>query len=128
MRSVLIIVAILGAAVIALFGTIQAMEKGSPPLQYRLLLSGSATNYEIRVTWPITNEFAVSKTGEAVIDVPALPHGCSLICLGVKLTDGSPRTRNVIDVVRSGNVVRRLSLRDLDRLPADASGARKLEL
>jgi hypothetical protein len=111
-----------------MFGTIQAMEKGSPPTQYRVVLSDSSTNYGIRVTWPITNDFVVSKTGEALIDVPALPHGCSLICLGVKLTDGSPRSRKVIDVLRGGSVVRRLSLRELDRLPSDSSGARKLEL
>lgn len=129
MRLALIVLGILAAvALVAMFGTIQAMEKGSPPTQYRVVLSDSSTNYGIRVTWPITNDFVVSKTGEALIDVPALPHGCSLICLGVKLTDGSPRSRKVIDVLRGGSVVRRLSLRELDRLPSDSSGARKLEL
>jgi hypothetical protein len=129
MRTVFMVLAILVAlALVAMFGTIRAMEKGSPPTQYRVILSGSTTNYEIRVTWPATNEFAVSKTGEAVIEVPALPHGCSLICLGIKLTDGSPRSRKVIDVLQNGNVIRRFSLRELDRLPSDGTGVRKLEL
>src|SRR5438105_10046400 len=106
MRAAFTVLAILVAvALVAMFGTIQAMEKGSPPMQYRVILPGSSTTYGIRVTWPITNEFTVSKTGEAVIEVPALPHGCSLICLGVKLTDGSPRSRKVIDVLRGGSVV-----------------------
>jgi type II secretory pathway pseudopilin PulG len=129
MRVVLIVVGILVAvALVAMFGTIQAMEKGSPAMQYKVMLSGATTNYALRVTWPTTNEFPVSKTGETVIDVPALPHGCSLICLGIKLTDGSPRRRKVIDVLKGGSVVRRLSLSELDRLPPDSSGTRKLEL
>jgi len=128
MRLALILVTLAAVALIALFGMIQAMEIGSPPMQYRVVLSGSSTNYGIRVTWPITNEFALSKTGEAVIEIPALRGGCSLICLGIKLTDGSPRSRKVIDMLRGRSVIRRLSLRELDRLPSDSSGARKMEL
>jgi hypothetical protein len=129
MRPALIVLAMLVAvALVAMFGTIQAMETGTPPMQYRVVLTGPSTNYGIRLTWPVTNEFVVSRSGEAVIDIPALPHGCSLICLGVKLTDGSPRSRKVVDVLRDRSVVRRLSLRELDRLPPDSSGARKLEL
>jgi len=129
MRSVLIVLASLAAvALVAFFGTIQAMEKGTPPMQYRVVLPRSSTNYGIRTTWPVTNEFVISKTGEALIDVPALPRGgCSLVCLGIKLTDASPRSRKVIDVLRDGIVVRRLSLRELDRLPPNRSGARKLD-
>ena len=118
----------MAVALVAMFGTIQAMEKGSPAAQYKVHVAGTSTNCAIRVTWPITNEFSVSKTGEAVIDVPALPHGCGLVCLGIRLTDGSPRSQKIIDVLQGGSVVRRLSLRELDRLPLDNSGARKLRL
>ena len=71
-RPILIIVVMLAlVGLVAMFGTIQAMEKGNPPMQYRVLLSG-ATNCGVRVTWPVTNEFKVSKTGEAFIDIPGL--------------------------------------------------------
>jgi hypothetical protein len=131
MRAILTILAILVAVIATLFfGTNYAMERGSLPAQYRIMLSSdSPTNCVIRVTWwTRTNEFFVSKDGEVLVDVPALPHGCSLVCLGIRLSDISPRNKQIIDVVRDGRIVRRLSLRQLEQLPSDASGTRRLSL
>jgi hypothetical protein len=129
MRLVVITLTFLAAvALVAMFGTIQAMDKASPPAQYRVVLSGSSTNYAICLTWPVPKEFGVSRTGEVVVDVLAIPHGCSLVCLGIKLTDGSARSRKVIEVLQAGRVVRRLSVRELENLPADSSGTRKLDV
>src|SRR5712672_1360959 len=56
MRAALITLGVLVAvALVAMFGTIQAMEKGSPAAQYKVHLAGTSTNCAIRVTWPITN-------------------------------------------------------------------------
>jgi len=123
-------VAILEAvALAAFFGTIYAMQKGSPPKQSRVLvINDQPTNFMVRVVSPRTNEFIVSKSGETLVDVPALPHGCSLVCLGITLSDGSPYNRKVIEVLRDGRIVRRLSLRQMERLPTDASGAKGLAL
>jgi hypothetical protein len=127
MRRLLLMLALLAlAAVVACFGTIFAMEKGTLPAQYRLHLSTSATNYTVRVTWITTNEFPVSNTGDAVIDIPALPHSCSLVCLGVKLTDNSLRSRKIVEILRDGRVVQRLSVRELDRLVSEGSGTVRL--
>jgi hypothetical protein len=80
----------------------------------------------LRVVWPHTNSFPVSGSGEALVDIPALPRGCSLVCLGIKLQDGSPYNRKGIEVVRDDRVVCRLSLRQIERLPADSAGRRRL--
>src|SRR5262249_1638728 len=109
-----------GIAAVAFFGTVRAMEKGSPAVQYPLIIvTDRPTNCLVRVLWPGTNTFSISANGEALVDIPALPRGCSLVCLGVKLQDGSPYNWKVVEVLRGGRVVRRLSLRQIDRLPAD---------
>lgn len=129
MRVAFVVLAILvGVGLIVMFGTIRAMEKGVPAMQYRISFAGGSTNCTVRVIWPVTNQFAVSKDGQALVEIPALPHGCSLICLGIKLTDGSPRSRIIVEVLRGVQVVRRLSLRELERLPSDPAGAKKLGL
>jgi hypothetical protein len=130
MRAVLATVAVfVGVAAALLFGTVRAMDKGSPPAQYRIKIGADQpTNCTIRVTWPHTKEFSFSTSGEAVVDVPALPHGCSYVCLGIRLCDGSPYSRKIIQLVRGGQIVRHMSLREVDELPADASGTRRLSL
>jgi hypothetical protein len=128
MRAALIMLALLAVvAGAACFGTIQAMEKGTRPRHYSLHFTASGTNCVVRVTWPATNTFLISQAGAAIIDIPALPRGCSLICLGVKLRDGSSRSRKVVDVVRGDRVVRRLSVQELDDLSAKGSGNVLLE-
>jgi hypothetical protein len=130
MRAALAMMGVaVAVAVTAHFGIIWAMEKGSPAVQYRVFIATEGpTNYVIRVVWPHTNTFSISTDGEGLIDIPALPRGCSLVCLGMKLQDGSPYNWKVIEVLRDGRVVRRLSLRQIDRLPADTSGRRTLSL
>jgi hypothetical protein len=129
-----VVVTMLVAVALALaaayvFGTALVMSTRSPPVQYRIVvISKQPTNCTIRVTWPHTNEFHVSSSGEALVDVPALPGGCSQVCLGIKLSDGSQYGRKVIELVRDDRVVRRLSLRQMERLPEDASGRRKISL
>ena len=110
-------------------GTIRALPKNNLPAQYRLALgAGKAGAYAIRVVSSQTNEFPISPTGEVTIAVPALGRSCSLVCWGITLQDGSPFNRKVFELVRDGHVVRRLSLRQLEALPLDSSGARKLVL
>ena len=130
MRVGLAMIAIVAAvALTAYFGTIWAMEKGSPPAQYRLLITtDQPMKCVLRVVWPHTNSFSVSANGEGLVDIPALPHGCSLVCLGLKLRDGSPYNRKVVEVVRDGQVVRRLSLQQIEYLPKDTSERRHLSL
>ena len=130
MRGILLILAVVvGVAAAAYFGTIWAMEKGSPAVQYRFMIATDRpSNCEVRVVWPRTNTFSISTNGEGLIDIPALPGGCSLVCLGIKLQDGSPYNRKVLEVLRDGRVIRRLSLQQIERLPSDTSGRRTLSL
>jgi hypothetical protein len=126
--SLLILMMLVGLALAAQFGTVQALSIGSPPAQFRLRILNSSSNSVIRVSWPEAKNFPVSTSGEVVVDVPRLPGSCSLICCGIILRDGSPYNRKVIEVLRDGRLVRKLSLRQLQRLPLDSSGARKLAL
>ena len=129
MRAALIMVAMLAFAVgVAYFGTTLAMEKGTQPRQYSLHLTAPGTNCVVRVVWPTTNTFSISQTGDAIIDIPALPHGCNLTCLGITLKDGSPRSRKVVQVFREERVVRRLSIEEIDDLSARGSGTVRLDL
>jgi hypothetical protein len=47
---------------------------------------------------------------------------------GIAIRDGSPKSLKAIHILRDGRVIRRLSLRQLERLPLDASGARQVNL
>lgn len=128
MRLVLATIAILAAvSSIALFGSVRALSAGSRPAQFRIVTTvRGPTNCAVRVTWPQTNEFRFSSSGEAVVEVPALPGSCSWVCFGITVTDGSPYNRKVIEVLRGDRVVQRLSLRQMGRLPTNLSGAKRL--
>ena len=70
MRAALAMLVILAAIALTLFfGTIQAMEKGSPSAQFQIFVTNDQpTNCAVRVIWPSTNAVLVSNTGEAVIE------------------------------------------------------------
>lgn len=70
----------------------------------------------------------VPPDGRALVDVPTLPRECSRYFFGIRITNGHPEAKRVIEVWRDGRVERRLSLNDLNRLRVDADGYRELVL
>ena len=99
------------------------------PSSHKLVLN---VNYqqeykiEVQSTAPIV--FPVAKDGHVTVDVPVLPRSCSWRWFGLTIIDRSPYNRKLIYVVCEGKVVRRLSIRELEQLPLDESGTRKLNL
>ena len=91
----------------------------------RLRLSvSSPERYRVRVaTHSTTNEFAVTGSGRATVHVPAMGPGCSSHLFGViQVYDKSPAAWRVVHILQDDKIVRRLSLKQVSRLPVDDDG------
>lgn len=129
MRWLITFSVFIAVAALVLFGTVRALPKYNIPAQYRLLVLGSTPgSCVVRVIGSQTNEFPVAQSGEVTIDVPRLPRSCSWVWFGLTISDGSPSSLKAIHVLRDGRVVRQLSLRQIERLPLDATGTRQVRL
>jgi hypothetical protein len=128
-RIVVVSVFALGTALVLIFGTVMALPKYNHPATYRLaVVTEPSHNYVVRVIGSEAADFAVAQDGRVTIDVPRLPRSCSWVCLGITIRDGSPYNSKAIQVLRDGKIVRRLSLRQLERLHMDEAGVRKMAL
>ena len=115
------------ALVLFLSGCAYALHPFNDPGPEKLLLvTDRDGQYVIRIG--DLSETAVAAGGRVVVEVPAF-RGCSTYLFGfIKIREGHPERVRVIEVLRDGRVVRRLSLRALHRLPLDASGYRVIRL
>src|SRR5207247_2169525 len=86
------------------------------------LQARSPENYSVRVaTHGSTNDFAFADGGRATVHVPPMGPGCSSHLFGViQVYDESPFAWRVVHVLRGDEVVRRLSLKQVARLPQDS--------
>ena len=67
----------------------------------------------------------VSADGRVIVDVPRLERGCVTYLFGVvKVREESPYNVRAIGVYRGNQVVRKLSLNDIGKLPSDSEGYR----
>ena len=122
-------VAAVGIASVLFFGTALTLPKYNDPETYYLaIVAEPSHDYVVRIIGPAVADFPVSQDGRVTINVPQLPRSCSWICWGITIRDGSPYKRKAVHVLRDGKVVRRLSLAQLEQLPLDESGSRKLHL
>ena len=114
---------------VLVFGTALALPKYNTPAAYRLAIATeSSHHYAVRVIGSEVADFSVAQDGIVTIDVPRLPRSCSWVCLGITIRDGSPYNSKAIQVLRDGKVLRRLSLRQLERMRLEESGVRKIAL
>jgi hypothetical protein len=120
MRSALVISILF--SLVLMTGCVSALRPYNTPSQQKLhVQAASPTNCVVRVAE--TETFAVAADGRVVFDVPRLPRGCDTYLFGViKIGDGNPENVPAIHVLRSGKVVRKLSLQKLEELPVDAEG------
>ena len=87
------------------------------------IVSARGGHYTVRIH--DTSEVSVPTDGRVIVDVPALPRGCSVYVFGlIKIADGSPERVRAIHVLRDGKVARRLSLEAIHGLPIDSEGYR----
>jgi len=129
MRAVLVWV-LIGVAIVALaVGLNLGLPPYNAPSTHNLVLNVNGhRTYKIQVQSTMLIDFPVSKDGRVTVDIPVLPRSCSWRWFGLTIVDRSPYGRRVIQVVCDGKVMRRLSIRELEKLPLDESGAHKLKL
>jgi hypothetical protein len=92
------------------------------------LISPSAGSFQIRVDGSELPSLQVSGDGRATVHIPVLPRECSTYFLWVKITDRSVEARKILEFVRDGQVVKKISINHLRSLPADSAGFHELRL
>jgi len=108
-------------------GCVIAMNTMNPPSQLKLhITSFSPQQYCLRIK---DRECRVPGDGRMVVDIPALGHDCSIYLFGAcKIKDGSAQNLPAVHVLRDGQCIRTLTLRQVTQLPLDAEGCRWLKL
>ncbi len=105
----------------------------SPATEQKLRLqSPHPGSYAVQVAAQTsTNYFAVSPDGHVTIAVPGMGPGCTSYLFGLRglpVNDQSPYTWRVIHVVHEAEIVRSLSLKQVERLPTDQDGCHLLRV
>jgi hypothetical protein len=99
----------------------------SPSHQKIRVQSASPEHFVVRVT--DTQDYPVAADGRVTFDVPHLPRGCAVYLFGaVKVADSRSEDVRAIHLLSDGAVVRKLSLRQLGKLPVDSEGYRTISL
>ncbi len=103
------------------------MNTKNPPSQLKLqVASFSPPQYCLRIK---DRECRVPGDGRVVMEIPALGHDCSIYLFGVcKIKDGSTQNLPAVQILRDGECIRTLTLRQVERLSFDAEGCRLLKL
>ncbi len=111
------------ALLIATSGCSYSLRKFNAPSQEKLQIQTvAATNYTVQIVGADKTEtFSPAADGRVTLDVPRLPRGCDVHLFGlIKIEDGGPENVSAIHVLQGTNVVRKLSLTKLRKLPVDA--------
>ena len=122
-------VAGLVSGVAALAGCALALPAYNEPFDEKVqVISPSPAEFEIRVVGGEIPPVQVGNDGRAIVYIPVLPRECSTLILGVRVKDRSVEARKVVEFVRGGQVVERLSINELRRHPVNAAGYHELKL
>lgn len=114
---------------LTLAGCALALPGYNEPFDEKLaVLSSSPQVVEIRIAGSQQESTRVPTDGRVVLHFPVLPRECSTYLLGVRVKDRSVEARKIVEFVRDGRVIRRMSVRDLRRLPVDQAGYHGLKL
>lgn len=98
------------------------MPVSNKPADYKIaLITKKAGEYKVQVVvGPNCTTFPVGPDGQTTIHVPVIPKSCSLVWFWITVVDRSPENRRVISIIGNGQVVRKLSLRQLESMPRDS--------
>jgi hypothetical protein len=126
MRRILVTLFVLPLVIVT--GCALALRPYNAPSTQKLSLqTQKPTEYAIRVA--DAESFPVPGDGRVSFEVPSLQRGCDAYLFGaLKVRDGSPENIRAIHVIKSGKVVRKLSLAEVGKLPVDAEGYHVLVL
>lgn len=118
--------------VVCLFtnGCVYALQPRGAPYDVKLRLDTYAPwRCRLLVATPEMPTFAVGTNGVVDVSIPSLPGGCRTFFLGrIPLSDHGPQTRRVVYVFRDAEVLKRLSIRDIEELPRNEVGERVLKI
>ena len=105
------------------------LARNTPSQQAIRLLATAPENYSIRVDSGTSSTQAVGTDGRVTVSVPSLPRGCDVYFFNIKVGGAeSPFDQKVIQVVQGADIVKKLSLNDLTKLPIDSEGYRLLRI
>jgi hypothetical protein len=101
-----------------------------PSQQHLMIVARSPSRYVVRVKAYDAAEFPVYSDGRVTIDVPRLPRACGVYLFDrIRISGGvKPLTTKSVQLLDGGNIVARLSLAEIAKLPSDPSGYHILKL
>jgi hypothetical protein len=112
-----------------LAGCALALPASNEPFDEKIrVVSPSPAAFQIHIDGADVPPVQVPADGRAIVHIPVLPRECSTYLFGIKLKDRSVEARKVIEFVRDGRVVEKISVNYLRRQPADSSGFHALDL
>lgn len=126
-RSTTVIVGIALAGVIPfLSGCAYCLMARNEPYEARLRLrTRSPQGCRVLVAADDFPSHPVGRDGRVEFTIPPLPTGCEVRLFGrLRVADHGPYGRRVVHVFRDGEVVKRLSIRDIEGLPVGEDGYR----
>jgi hypothetical protein len=105
-------------------GCVCVLRCGSPATEVKLRLDTLQTqDWSVRIATEPPSTHSVAPTGCVEFTVRAMRGSCDYYLFGcLKTRDGSAEAVPVVEVVRDGRVLRKLSLDDIAKLPRDAAG------
>jgi hypothetical protein len=111
-------------------GCVYALRTGSQPTEVKLrLVTPQPQRHSIRIGSDNPIERAVPENGKVAFTVPPLYGACDVyLCGFIKTSDGSPEKISVIELRRSGKMIRKLSLAQISKLPMDQDGYKLLKV
>jgi hypothetical protein len=95
------------------------------PSQERLMIiAKSPERYVVRIKASVSADFPVASDGRVTIHVPPLPRACSIYLFDlIKISEGiEPSKTKSIQLIDGADIVAKLSLTEIAKLPPDVSG------
>jgi len=121
--------AILLTGALALAGCVLALPAYNQPFQEKVaVISPSPEAVQVRIDGSQQESIRVPADGRTIVQIPVLPRECSTYLLVLRIKDRSVEARKLIEFVRDGGVVKKISVNDLRRLPVDPAGYHELKL
>ena len=89
-----------------------------------MIIAKSPERYVVRVQASKSADFPVASDGHVTINVPPLPRACSVYLFDlIKISEGiEPSKTKSIQLIDGADIVAKLSLTEIAKLPADVSG------
>ncbi len=117
------------AGLVALAGCALGLPAYNEPFDEKVrVISASPGNFQIHIDGADLPSVRVPADGRAVLHIPVLPRECSTYMFGMTIKDRSVEARRVIEFVRDGRVVEKISVNYLRGRRADALGFHELIL